>query len=305
MKNDVKVEGRIYATLLWIIEKLERRPMTFKELSAAWASDPRWDEVGMFCKRTFGNHKQKIAEVFGMDVECDRYHRYYTTGKMSQTVRRIMDDFAQAMLLQDNLDLAPRLLLEEYPVAGELLEDCLQAMRENRRVRFVYEDFGEPSRTIVGCPYCMKSYERRWYLVVHDDEGHTQPYCLDRMRTFDLLDERFTLPADFSPKEFFRYTTGVRVPEGDEPVTVSLWVDAAQMPYLRALPLHASQREVETTEEGSVVELYVVPTIELTMKLCGMSDLVEVLAPRDLRREVADRARWAASLYDDEDDEED
>lgn len=301
MKNDVKVEGRMLSTLLWIVKQLERRPMSYKELAEAWDDDPHWDEVSMFTTRTFTNYKHKIAELFGIDIEVDRNYRYYTQGKMSHTVRRIMDDFSQAMLLQDNLDLAPRILLEEYPVAGELLEDCLQAMRENRRVRFTYEDFGEPARPIAGYPYCMKSYERRWYLVVHDDEGHTQPYCLDRMRSLELLEDRFKLPASFSPKEYFRYSTGVRVPEGETPVTVSLWVDEGQMPYLRALPLHASQREVETAPEGSLIELTVVPTIELTMKLCGMSGLVEVLAPKSLRQEVAFRSRWAAEQYEDED----
>jgi hypothetical protein len=78
---------------------------------------------------------------------------------------------------------------------------------------------------------------------------------------------------------------------------VLLKVDDCQRDYLRTLPLHASQREIETQEEYSVFELYVALTIELTMQILYYGSRVEVLEPAELREEIEEEAYRLYEVY--------
>lgn len=209
----------------------------------------------------------------------------HESDKMDNNVRYMMAHYEQAMLLKDNLDLAPRIVCEELPAGSELLQPLLNAMRQGLRIAFNFTDFGEEPVLVEGDPYCLKAYERRWYIVVHNEE-ETTPYCLDRITNLDTLDEHFRLPDDFSPKAFFQHSVGVRAVPDEQPQCVRLKVDAGQMPYLRAQPLHPTQREVSRNEYESVIELQVVPTTELTMKILSMGSLVEVLEPQELADDI-------------------
>lgn len=91
-----------------------------------------------------------------------------------------------------------------------------------------------------------------------------------------------------------RYSFGTRTFWEHEPEVVRIKVCAGQVPYMRTLPQHHSQKEVETHTDYSVFEMLLVPTIELTMKLLSMGSLVEVLAPASLRKTMAEEA---AELY--------
>ena len=80
---------------------------------------------------------------------------------------------------------------------------------------------------------------------------------------------------------------------------VALKVDSWQSKYLRTLPLHHSQVEVERNEEYSIFEYRLCPTFDFQQKLLSMGDSVEVLAPKALREEIDINACEMASLYHD------
>ena len=67
--------------------------------------------------------------------------------------------------------------------------------------------------------------------------------------------------------------------------------------YVRALPLHHTQREVETGEWYSVFEYRVKPTFDLKQELLSRGDAVEVLSPRSLRDEMQSEIKRLQSLY--------
>lgn len=67
--------------------------------------------------------------------------------------------------------------------------------------------------------------------------------------------------------------------------------------YVRALPLHHTQREVETGEWNSVFEYRMKPTFDLKQELLSRGDAVEVLSPRSLRDEMQSEIKRLQSLY--------
>ena len=64
------------------------------------------------------------------------------------------------------------------------------------------------------------------------------------------------------------------------------------------MPLHHSQRIERDDENGLLVSLFVRPTYELYMKLMGYGKEVEVLEPRGVREELAEKLRAALGQYE-------
>ena len=79
--------------------------------------------------------------------------------------------------------------------------------------------------------------------------------------------------------------------------TVQLRVCHNQQPYFRALPLHRSQREVETTDDHAVFEYRLRPTYDFQQEILSHGGDVEVLAPAWLREEIKGKLKQAAELY--------
>ena len=67
---------------------------------------------------------------------------------------------------------------------------------------------------------------------------------------------------------------------------MALKVDSWQSKYLRTLPLHHSQVEVERNEEYSIFEYRLCPSFDFRQKILSMGVAVEVLAPAKLITKV-------------------
>ncbi len=122
-------------------------------------------------------------------------------------------------------------------------------------------------------------------------------YGLDRIRDTILSDEHFAYPDDFEPDEFFEGCIGVFVDEEIEIEEVRLKVSDLQSKYLRSLPLHSSQKEVESNDEYNVFTFQVRPTFDFQQVLLSLGDDVEVLSPSWLRKEIANKIKRMWNKY--------
>ena len=68
---------------------------------------------------------------------------------------------------------------------------------------------------------------------------------------------------------------------------VKLKVRSDQSNYLRSLPLHHSQEEIECNDDFSIFTLKLRPTFDFQQELLWNGDALEVLEPLWLRREIA------------------
>ena len=59
------------------------------------------------------------------------------------------------------------------------------------------------------------------------------------------------------------------------------------MLYLRTLPLHPSQEEVERAEDYSIFTYFVRPTFDFVQELLALGESAEVLSPKTLRKEIS------------------
>ena len=79
---------------------------------------------------------------------------------------------------------------------------------------------------------------------------------------------------------------GANHSDDQKPEKLRIKVFDTQADYIRALPIHESQVEVETTDEWCVFEYRVVPCYNLYQKLLWYREKIEVLEPAYIRDEM-------------------
>jgi len=118
---------------------------------------------------------------------------------------------------------------------------------------------------------------------------------LHRVHRAEVLEAPAVVPKDF---DFDRY-----IREGEfsypvgEPIVLEAVFSRGAHLHLQDTPLSADQQLTELDDERVLVRATVENTAELRWWLLGFGELVEVLAPADLREEFRGRAVAMASLY--------
>ena len=284
---------------IWLIDTVNQAGstgITFKDIRSKWERNDLLSGGIQYPKRSFHNHVTAIRELFGIEIACNKNtNSYYIANsrelKDSSGFKGwLLDALSLNNQLEESSQLKDRILLEENPSGRELLSTILEAMRDNKMLTFSYKPYWVEDDHISNLyhvePYALKVFKRRWYLLGKYGDSPLKVYALDRILDIDIEFESFTLPADFDAESFFSSCFGIIVSDED-PQTIKLKVDAFQSNYLRSLPLHPSQKETERTEEYSVFTYFLRPTFDFVQELLTLRETAEVLAPKELRAEMA------------------
>lgn len=274
---------------IWIIETIQRfGRITREELNRQWQQS-RFSDGMPLARRTFYNYREGIAEVFDMDIECDTAtYKYYIKGDRegpsSDVQKWLLNSAMVSGMLSESKDLADRIVMEEVPSARINLAQIISAMRENRRIDFSYRPYSRvnASHNVVIEPYFVKLFKQLWYVIGYNvKDKKVKTYSLDRMSDFIVRQERFKLPEGFDAHHYFEDSFGIIESKG-EPKNVELRVSVNQAKYLRALPLHHSQREIATHDEYSVFGYKLLLTYDFIKELLSMGSNVTVVSPPEL-----------------------
>jgi predicted DNA-binding transcriptional regulator YafY len=119
-------------------------------------------------------------------------------------------------------------------------------------------------------------------------------FKIERITHADLLDEHYRIPADFDPYDFLARSWGVM---DDVDVQIHLRFNATAAPRIRENVWHASQRMVDRPDGGCELSMLIGGTREILPWILGWGADVEVLAPTELRNEVAEHGRRMSRLY--------
>ena len=150
-------------------------------------------------------------------------------------------------VLSDCAAIKDRIILENVPAGEEYLDTIKRAIKSNHRLHLGYKKFGAEGYVKTVCPYTLKLWEQRWYLLALNNDGQMRIYALDRVTKVELTDETFEMPADFSSEAYFSDYYGVKT-DGTPMAHVVVRAHRWTPDYLRTLPLHHSQQELESGE---------------------------------------------------------
>jgi predicted DNA-binding transcriptional regulator YafY len=111
-------------------------------------------------------------------------------------------------------------------------------------------------------------------------------YALDRIISVQETNDRFEFPKGFDTELFFQDYYGVLCGSPDKPERIVVRAYPPFTHYLRTLPLHHSQKELQSTPEYADFEFYLRPTFDFLQELFSQVHEVEVLKPDSLRNEM-------------------
>lgn len=273
---------------IWIIETIRRYGrITREELNRQWQLS-RFSDGQPMARRTFYNYREGILEVFNMEIKCDpSTFEYFIRGDISDSMSNIqnwlLNSAMMSGMLSQSKDVASRIVIDEVPSAGENLATIINAMKENQRIAFTYRPYTRvsASRNVIE-PYFVRLFKQLWYVVGYNvRDRKVKTYSLDRMTECIIRQETFTLPEGVEPRHYFGNNFGIMESRG-EPKNVQIRATAVQAKYLRALPLHHSQREIAVHDDYSIFSYQILLTYDFTRELLSMASGITVLSPPEL-----------------------
>ncbi len=295
--------AKIFQQYIWIVNALRQyKRLSLEQLNELWMKD---QVIGgePLNRKSFLRHKDAILNMFGIVIECDLEHgyKYYISNPEvinDDTIEGwMLSTLTVNTVLSDSISLRNRILLENVPAGEEYLQTIILALKTNRRLTITYQRFGHESYETTLSPYALKLFRQRWYILAYTGR-HIATYALDRMLSVKISDETFEMPADFSPEGYYAEYYGIST-DNTPMAHVVIRAYGSVPNYLRTLPLHVSQKELEQTDEYAVFSYNIRPSIDFVLTLMSYSDGLEVLEPIELRQKICANLQASLKRYSD------
>ena len=269
---------------IWLVNTLiQAGHLTFEEISRRWERSSL-GEGKPLPLRTFHDHRKAVEELFQINIECDISdgYKYYIEDlsalREDKTRQWLLNSFSTANLITEGKQMKDRILLEEIPEGTEYLQTLIEAMKQNRIVEIIYQPFYEAESTLYHvCPYCLKVYRQRWYILGHCEElKGIRHFSLDRIQHVDITETRFDYPSSFSPEAYYKDSIGI-------------WVNEEIK--------HHSQKEIYTSNEYCDFEYQLCVTQNLISELLAKGKTIQVMEPESLRLEMKKCLYYMFNFY--------
>jgi hypothetical protein len=290
----------IFNKYIWLVNTLRsfKYGATLGQLRSAWYDSDLNADHSELNARTFFRWKEGVQDLFGIIIDCDGTNEYkYSIQNDShleqdRTTAWMLHTVSVSNIIEEFKAEKNKIILE-VPSGEEYLVPILKAIKTRHQLLLTYHRFQEdnPREEELVNPLCVRLFNRRWYAVVdYVSNGNRRIIALDRIEELKFTKEKYTYPKDFDAHEYFMYDYGVSVSSDEKPCLIRLKVNAKQCPYTRALPLHSSQKEIETQEDYSIFEYYLKPSNDFARAILPFGMNYEVLEPVEFREKIAQMA---------------
>lgn len=306
----------LFKQYIWLVNIIWKRgKISLADINKEWIKTDMSGGVEM-ARSTFNRHRSAIEDIFGILIHCDvnagyKYFIKNDEALKGNTVQSwMLNTLSVGNTLSECISLQDRIVLEHIPAVGDYLNQIIQAMKENRRIKIAYRRYGtEQAKLLTFDPYCVKLFKQRWYVLGHfqrpgETEGEVLEYfgtfSFDRILELTVTDEKFIMDPDFSTEEYFMNYFGVVTGYDILPERIVLRAYGQEVFYMRDLPLHQSQKEITTTGEYAEFEYYMCPTLDFNTHLLSRGSMIKVLEPDWLADEIYNMLIEGALRYEEE-----
>ena len=293
----------LFNCYIWLLNTIVRGPISRAAIDEKWAhANANEYKQDYLPESNFHRWKDTIELLFDVKIKCNGNNEYYIEEaadlRDADLRGRLLNLMSMDSLLKDTKELSGQILFEPVPSGEKFLTPIIEAMRDKCVLQMTYQGFGKPRPyTFPIEPYCLKMFKQRWYVLAYSPGiDQTYLYSLDRIHAIELTTQKYKLPKGFNAEAYFKNAYGT-ADLNYEPVEVKISISAKQAPYLRSLPLHKSQEEIETNEEYSIFRYFIIPSYDFKQELYKYGSDVEVLAPESMRNEFAEDAEKTNNMY--------
>lgn len=247
---------------IWLVNTIyQAKAITLAEINRRWMQTEMSGGIEM-ARTTFYRHKNAIEDIFGIYIDCDKKNgnKYFIGNEQvlgEDSIQNwMLSTLSVSSLLTESMSLNERILLDNVPSGGEKLNMVIKAMKESKKISITYRRYGgHATRTFDLEPYCVKLFCQRWYMLGRFADRGLATFSLDRMLEVKISNEKFKFDEDFDAANYFSDCFGVMSDENAMPERVLIRAYRYEPYYLRDLPLHHSQREIQSTDEYCDFEL--------------------------------------------------
>lgn len=291
---------------IWLVQTVIRHGksgITYPAICELW--EERWGES--YPRRSFNNHRDAIAEIFGIEIECNRSDNSYFVRDTPQETSSnstswLINTFTVNNLLTLGQDrLKGRVSVDDIPSGRQYLALVMDAMQDNYVLEIHYMKYNsdEPSAYTIH-PYAVKEADKRWYLVGWcEQRKQIRVYGLDRIYALTISGSRFRMPENFDVDELFASCYGVYLPDdGQKVVKVTFRTVASEAKYIKDLPLHSSQCIEKEDKWSTTFSIFVHINNKLVMDILSRGPRIEVLSPSSLRETIKEEIKKTSELYE-------
>ena len=290
---------------LYLIDLLSRRgPMSLKEINGHYQYSALYD--GEIIPRTFARYKDYIAETFPCYIDYNQstnqyflkhYHQY---GQDESLYNYLLSAYHIEGMSELAVKHRDKVKLLDAPTGVDNVQIILEAIDKQKGIECDYYSFDSATKKQqLLIPYFLKTWEQRWYLAAEPDNHHhgISIFALERMDNIRLTEQKMLPSNDVTADEYWEGSFGVNHSDNQVPERIVIKVYGSQVNYVRALPIHESQKEVKTNDDFSLFEYHIVPCYNLYQQLLWHREKLEIVEPIHMREEMAKIVRDMTALY--------
>jgi predicted DNA-binding transcriptional regulator YafY len=276
----VDAEGR---PLLEVVRRGERRVVRLAEAVRAPDSSS-YQALSLYLALTVFQFLDGTVLKDGVDDLWQRFYRTLSPGQQSRLAHFDRKFFTIPYAVKD------------YRDHDEILDRVIRALVNQNRMRIDYGGLWLEGHVHEFDPYTLARYRGGLYLIGKSHHYRKIVYlAVERMRSAEILAERFEYPRAYSPAAHTEGTFGIV--DGPETAVKIEVLSPETVELLASRRLHRSQRIERRADGTAVLTMRVRGTRELVNWVLGMGAFVRVVEPVELREEVAGVLREAVRLY--------
>jgi len=176
----------------------------------------------------------------------------------------------------------------EYLVGLDNLPTLYKSITNKSALIIEYQSFKDTkSKQLIIHPYYLKQFNKRWFLFgLNDKDKLIYNLPLDRIKSISQSSEKYIENITLDFKEYFEDIVGVSFTPGEKPIKIKLRINNEVTPYVLTKPLHGSQKKTESKADGTIIEIEVIPNIELRQLILSYGEGIEVISPKSFRDQM-------------------
>lgn len=245
----------------------------------------RMDEYSI---STFEKDKKAIKDAWKIDLECKNNLYCINTDFESVFQNDLLNSLIFLSSMNTDMLLPSYVITETRKNTGlEYFHEISSAIEKNVGLKISYFDYatGKENERIIN-PYLLKQKDFKWYVLAKDINDETvsfKSYALERIRAVDVFKKfKPNLDIDFDAP----YKDSLGMFTNENPVRIVVEYDHRDGNYLKANPIHHSQKILSQKENRIVFEFFIKPNEDFIMELLKRSWSLKVIEPNFLKQKI-------------------
>ena len=287
-----------------IIRRLERGPATYEQIAQYLENESTiQDKNFSISKRTLQRDIKDIYSQLNIEIVNEKKgdKRYFIKNK-TETLdygQRILESYQIINVITTAQGFSDIVFLESRKPKGlEHFYGLVFAIKNKRIISFQHFKFWDDRLTLRKVhPLGLKEAQNRWYLIAVDTKDNKlKTFGLDRIDDIDISKTRFNESYGYNLHQHFVHAFGITNDESRKPQLVRIKFNYQQGQYIKAFPLHGSQKIITENETEVIIEVYIYVTYDFIKELLSCGPEMQILSPQKLRSDIKKLLQKAVML---------